>query len=91
MTTWITTMISITTNFIADIETLLTLKYCLLICKLLKMQKETMEMVDADDSFKLLALRRKLKSAAGCLTRTPDGLKKLLIEEFGNALTLIEA
>lgn len=58
--------------------------------------EDVVHMVDADDSFKLLALRRKLKGAAGCLTRTPeavsyDGLKTLLIEEFGDALTLVEA
>lgn len=55
-----------------------------------------MQLDEADDSFMLLALRRKLKGAAGCLTRTPEamsysGLKSLLIEEFGDKLTMAKA
>lgn len=55
-----------------------------------------MTMCNADDSFKLLALRRKLKESAKCLIRAPEavtynGLRDLLLEEFGGKLTMAEA
>lgn len=58
--------------------------------------EEIMLLSKADDSFKLLALRRKMKEAARCLIRAPEavsynGLRELLIEEFGGKLTMAEA
>lgn len=55
-----------------------------------------MNSVTADDTFRLIALRRKLKKAAGCLSYVPEAisyaaLKRLVIAEFGNKLTLAEA
>lgn len=55
--------------------------------------EDIMLLSNADDSFKLLALRRKLKEAAKCLIRAPEavsynGLRDLLIEEFGGKLTM---
>lgn len=62
----------------------------------LKLFEDILTMAQADESFKLLALRRKLKGAANCLTKMPtavtyEGLKKLLLDEFGNKLTVAEA
>lgn len=49
----------------------------------------------ADPAFKLIALRRKLKKAAAVLSFAPlalyDALKQMLISEFGNKVTLVEA
>lgn len=52
--------------------------------------EDIMTLVGADATFKLLALRRKLKGAANCLTFTIealsyDGLKNLLLEELTTA------
>lgn len=54
--------------------------------------EEIIAMVGGDESFKLLGLRRSLEGAARLLLKnsaalTYDGLKNLLITEFGNQLT----
>lgn len=61
-----------------------------------RMFEEIMTIIRADEVFKLLVLRRKLKGAANCLTFAPDavtydGLKAMLIAEFGNKLSIAEA
>lgn len=56
--------------------------------------EDIMSMVNADDPFKLLALRRKINETAKCLTRAPEavtynGLRDLLLKEFGGKLTMV--
>lgn len=62
----------------------------------LRVFEEVMTLTQADETFKSLALRRKLKGAANCLMYTTeavnyDGLKALLVEEFGDRMTVAEA
>lgn len=58
--------------------------------------EEVMTLTRADETFKMLALRRKLKGAASCLmfiteAMSYEGLKALLIDEFGDRLTMADA
>lgn len=58
--------------------------------------EDIMTMVRADETYKLLALRRKLKGAAQCLMFTAravsyDELKEMIVQEFGHKLTAAEA